>query len=88
MNEENNLLKSYEDFFEEVWDYIPYNIVSDDMWDKHISKFQELTFELYHFYKNTVLTLPNGDKIILVSTKVYARIIEAFVKNFNEELVK
>lgn len=87
MNDDNNTpIKSYETFFEEVWEYIPYNIVSDELWYKHEDKFQELTFELYQYYKNTFLTLPNGEQITLVSSKIYARIIEAFVKNFNEFL--
>lgn len=84
MNEEINTIKSYETFFEEVWDEVPYSIVSDDMWDKHETKFQELTFDLYHYYQNSRLNLPDGQVINLVSSKIYARIIEAFVKNFSE----
>lgn len=88
MNEDRNLIKNYETFFEEVWDFIPNNIVNDDVWYKHEEKFQELTFGLYHFYKSTQIVLPDGQKISLISTKIFARMIEVFVKNFSELLVK
>lgn len=84
--EEDKIEPTYEDFFEEVWEYVSDHIVNDDMWYKHEDKFQELTFSLFNYYKNTNLTLPNGDVQVLVSSKIYARIIEAFVKNFTEEL--
>ena len=86
MNNEIKIGPTYEDFFEEVWDYVSSHIVTDDMWDKHEESFQELTFDLYAYYKNTNLTLPTGDIHTLVSSKVYARIIESFVKNFIKEL--
>lgn len=85
MNEEY-IENNYETFFEEVWDYVSHHIVNDDMWEKHTEKFQELTFDLFQFYKNTCLTLPNGEVQFLVTPKVYARIIESFVKNFSKEL--
>lgn len=86
MNEEFNIEPNYEDFFTEVWECVSEQVVDDNMWDKHLDKFQEMTFNLYDFYKNTNITLPNGDVHPLVSSKVYARIIESFVKNFTEEL--
>lgn len=82
MNTEFNIDLYYETFFEEVWDYVSEHIVTQDMWDKHEDQFQELTFELFQYYKNTTITLPNGEVQMLVSSKIYARIIESFVKNF------
>lgn len=76
----------YEIFFEEVWDYVSPSVVDNDMWDRARPKFLELTYELFQFYKNTRLTLPDGTVINLISSKIYARIIETFVKNFNKEL--
>lgn len=77
---------NYEVFFDEVWDYVSEHIVNDDMWEKYDEKFQELTFDLFQFYKNTNITLPTGEIVPLVSSKVYARIIESFIKNFSENL--
>lgn len=79
--------KTYEDFFEEVWDYVSQHIVDDDLWENHVEQFQEVTFDLYKIYSNTSMNLPTGEVIPLVSTKVYARIIESFVKNFKNKLV-
>lgn len=48
-----NTEQSYEAFFEDVWDYVSQHIVNDDMWETHEEKFQEITFDIYQFYKNT-----------------------------------
>lgn len=85
----NNINKpfvSFDDFFEDVWDYVSEVIVDDDLWDKHKSRFQELTFDLYQYYNNTTMTFPTGEVQHLVSSKIYARMIESFVKNFKDIL--
>lgn len=76
-------IKTYEEFFEDVWDYVSNYIVNDDLWDAHIDKFQELTFDLYHIYKNTAGSPALGESD-QPTMKIYARIIEAFVKNFGK----
>ena len=86
MNSNFNIEMTYENFFEEVWDYVSEHIVTDDMWEEHKEKFQELSYDLYQFYKGSTLNMPNGEVQYLVSSKVYARIIESFVKNFSKEL--
>lgn len=103
MSIEINTEQSYESFFEDVWDYVSQHIVDDDMWEKHIDDFQEVTFDLYQFYVNTSYignTVveridPETHEVIkdIVSTRIYpitskicARMIESFVKNFSKEL--
>ena len=38
-------MKNYETFFEDLWDEVSPQLVSDDIWYKDEPKFQELTFE-------------------------------------------
>lgn len=86
MNTDFSTEYRYEEFFEEVWDYVSGSLVDDKMWNKYLDKFQEVTFELYNIHKKTLLTLPSGETQSLLSTKVCARIIESFVSNFKSFL--
>lgn len=67
---------SYDEFFETVWDYVSDKVVSDDMWERHLDRFQELTFDLYKYYKHTHYS----ENVNVFKT--YARMIEAFVSSF------
>ena len=76
------MITNYEEFFNLVWDYVSDFIVDDDLWDKHQDKFYDMTFDLYDLYSKATLTLPTGKRQELLSPKICARLIEAFVKNF------
>lgn len=85
MNELDNII-TYETFFEDVWEEVSYSVVSDDLWEKNEDKFQELTFDLYQYYKRTHIQLSDGQLYMLIPVKTIARMIESFVKNFIQEL--
>lgn len=72
----------YEEFFDEVWDYVSEDIVSDDFWDENQSMLRELTYALYYMYKNS-LVKTNYDSVIFnpLSPKVVAKLIEIFFTN-------
>ena len=78
-------MKNYETFFEDLWDEVSPQLVSDDIWYKDEPKFQELTFELYRLYQSTTITSPLGEAIPLLPDKIFARIIESFFKQFKDK---
>lgn len=76
------MITNYDEFFNTVWDYVSEHIVTDDIWEVHTDKFYAMTFDLYDLYSKAVISLPNGEKQEILSPKVCARLIEAFIKNF------
>lgn len=76
------MITNYDEFFNIVWDYVSEYIVTDDLWEAHEDKFYALTFDLYDLYTKATITLPTGEKQELLSPKICARLIEAFVNNF------
>lgn len=69
---------TYDEFFWEVWDYVSENIVSKELFNKHKDSFYEITFDLYQVHQNNSIYRWAGFN----PTRIYARIIESFVKNF------
>lgn len=80
------MIKNYDDFFNIVWEEVSEGVVNDDLWYKHEEKFYEMTFEIYHIYSKTSILLPNGERHEAITTKVCARMIEAFIKNFKNSI--
>lgn len=76
------MITNYEEFFNVVWDYVSEHIVDDDLWEAHVDEFCAMTFDLYDLYSKAIITFPNGEKQEVLSPKICARLIEAFVKNF------
>lgn len=74
----------YEEFFDEVWDYVSEDIVDDVFWDNNQPMLRELTYDLYYMYKNS-LVKTNYDSVIFnpLSPKVVAKLIETFFTNLN-----
>lgn len=73
---ENKLL-TYEEFFEEVWDYVSGKVVDDNYWEAHYDLIKETTFNLYNIFDKTSVN-EGGMFYTSFSTKVAAKILESF----------
>ena len=80
------MIVSYDEFFNDVWDYVSEHIVDDELWQKHEEEFYAMTFDLYDLYSKASITFPNGERQELLTPKVCARIIESFIKNFKSSI--
>ena len=79
---------TYEDFLEEVWDYVPEYVVSDDYWENNQTFIRELTYDLYQLYKKSIIKTSYNDVIFNpLSQKVTAKLIEIFFINTQKHKV-
>lgn len=79
------MILSYEEFFNDVWDYVSEHIVDDDLWKTYENQFYEITFDFYGMYSKTTYYVQEEEIQVLkepLSPKICARLIESFIKNF------
>lgn len=76
---------TFETFFDETWDYVPMYVVDDDFWDENQPFIRDLTFDLYHMYKNSIIKTSYNDVIFNpLSPKISAKLIEIFFTQFKK----
>lgn len=73
------------DFFEEVWDYVPSEIVNDDFWEDNHKMIEQVTKEVYGIYKANLsrnngtlqgLTIPECADFISVMFKYLTKAMD------------
>ena len=78
-----NGILDYNEFFEEVWDYISEDVVTDEFWQNNEEFIRELTFDYYEFYKKTIVTSQYGEVLFNpLSPSIVARLIEKSIEEF------
>lgn len=74
---------TFDEFFEDVWDYVPEYVVDDTFWNENQQFIRDLTFDLYHMYKNSIVKTSYNDVIFNpLSPKMTAKLIEIFLTQF------
>lgn len=83
------MILTYEEFFNDVWDYVSEHIIDDELWRLFEDKFSEITFDFYGMYSKTTYYVQVDEVQELrepLSPKVCARLIESFIKNFKSSI--
>ena len=79
---------TFDEFFEDVWDYVPEYVVDDTFWNENQQFIRDLTFDLYHMYKNSIVKTSYNDVIFNpLSPKMTAKLIEIFLTQFLKHTV-
>ena len=79
---------TFEEFFEDTWDYVSDHVVDQDCWDENQPFIRDLTFDLYHMYKNSIIKTSYNDVIFNpLSPKISGKLIEIFFTNFDKHKI-
>ena len=79
---------TFDAFFEDVWDYVPDYVVDDTFWNENQTFIRDLTFDLYHMYKNSIVKTSYNDVIFNpLSPKMTAKLIEIFLTQFHKHTI-
>jgi hypothetical protein len=69
-----NIELTFEEFFEDVWDYVSEEVVDDDYWDDNYKFIRDTTYDVYGIYRNN----------INLNIQIYAEFLEVFFKNLKK----
>lgn len=79
---------TFEEFFEDTWDYVSDHVIDQDFWDENQPFIRDLTFDLYHMYKNSIIKTSYNDVIFNpLSPKISGKLIEIFFTNFDKHKI-
>jgi hypothetical protein len=73
---ENSTVLGFEEFLEEVWDYVSENVVTDAFYRDNIDLIREITFRLYQLFKGKIVEVESNIFETRLTTKECGRILE------------
>lgn len=68
---------SFENFIEEVWDYVSEFVVSDDDWDNNQKFIRELTYEYFKQYNKGLMKTEQNVIVETITPKMCGKMLEA-----------
>ena len=70
------MLKTYDEFLSETWDYVSSVAVSEEFWNNNIEMIKELTHEYYQYYKNSTYFDKFDTVVERITTKDCGKLME------------
>ena len=67
---------NFDEFLEEVWDYVSEYLISDKFWEDNAEYIRELTFDVYRIYERSY----HPDyQVYMLTPRVCGKLLEIFI---------